>query len=114
MGTFDKEVGALIAMARVSGTTGSAVVTMNRGFDTITRTGAGVYTLDLEQGGVGAAGETAYAADELTVQVTPAGSAAVYCTATRTDGDTYTVRGFNDAGSAADVDFDINIWRRTN
>lgn len=113
MGTFDKEVGALIAMAQVTGSDGNAP--LNRGFDTITRTGAGVYTLDFEQGGVGASNQTLYASDELTIQVTPrSGGTFAVLTTERTDGDTITVRAFNSAGSPADANFDINIWRKTN
>lgn len=108
MSVFDKEIAATIAFAKVTGTTGAA--TMNRGFSSVTRSGAGVYVLVRESGGPGAG----LAANEVLAHVTPQGASAAYATTQDTDSVTTTVRTFNDAGSAADADFTVTISRPTN
>ena len=111
MGTFDREVGALIAMASVTGTDGTA--TLNRGFNAITRTGAGVYTLQYDNLGSGAS-PLALADNETVVKVQPKGAAARIATTQHTADTVTTVRIFDVTPTPADADFDIMIFRRAN
>ena len=108
MGTFESQILATLAFAKVTGTDGTVIT--NRGFATITRTGTGVYTLLREAGMTGVSLPVA----ELALALCLHGTAAKMGTATDDGAGTTTVRTFNDSGTASDTDFTLHVKRDTN
>lgn len=114
MSTFDREILADVAFAKVTGTTG--VATMNRGFKAIARTGAGVYTLEREPATStsGVAGGAALANSNVIAHVTPQGATPRIVSTEDTTTVITTVRTVDAAGSPIDADFTITICCPTN
>lgn len=108
MATYDKEIGALVAMAKVVGTNASAIT--NRGFETIERVSPGVYTLTREEGYPGAE----LSADEVISQVTPNTNVPRFASSQELEDTSTTVTIFDAAGAPADSDFTITVHRTTN
>ena len=112
MARFDREVGALLAMAQVrNGFSVPFAVAANRGFASVQQTSIGVYDLVFEAGMTGADQDVT----QLTVATCAAevGDAPGVFTREWLDARTLRLRAF-DAGILFHSGFDVKVYRATN